>query len=117
MPANSEILINSETHSNLNANLVETTSAAFKGDGYYGWGDGLHTVSYQVTSFIGTIKMQATLTAFPEESDWFDVDDTVVDGMDTEGFLLGVELLMAGEDAELGNDATLIVWDNPDYQA
>ena len=78
MPANSEILINSETHSNLNANLVQTTSAAFKGDGYYGWGDGLHTVSYQVTSFVGTIKMQATLTALPGESDWFDVDGTTI---------------------------------------
>jgi hypothetical protein len=78
MPATSQIIIPSNTHTGLNSNLIEIVSEAFKGDGYYGLGDGLHTVSYQVTSFVGTIKMQATLSAVPGENDWFDLDGTTI---------------------------------------
>ena len=58
--------------------LVTITGDKFKGDGYYGWGDGLHTVSYQLTSFVGDIRIQATLAADPIDSDWFDVDGTSI---------------------------------------
>ena len=45
-----------------------------KGDGYYSQPDGVHTVSYQVTSTMtGSIKMQGTLATTPTEDDWFDV--------------------------------------------
>jgi hypothetical protein len=50
-----------------------------KGDGYYSQPDGVHTVSYQVSSDFNanaTIKMQGTLATTPTEDDWFDVADT-----------------------------------------
>ena len=50
------------------------SSNAFKGNGYYGYTDGLHTVSYKLTN----IKFQATLLQNPTDSDWFDVTSTTV---------------------------------------
>ena len=51
-------------------------SVKHKGDGYYGYTDGLHTSAYHLNAFIGTVKMQATLASIPTTSDWFDVDNT-----------------------------------------
>lgn len=42
-----------------------------KGDGYYGFADGLHTVSFHVQQFTGRIYLQATLIEDPTEDDWF----------------------------------------------
>lgn len=77
MPATSQIIISSNTHNGANTDPIEVIGDPFKGDGYYGWGDGLHTVSYQLTLFVGNLKMQATLAAVPGENDWFDLDDTM----------------------------------------
>ena len=52
--------------------------ANYKGDGFYGYTDGLHTVSYTLNNFIGDIKIQATLSSTPESTDWFDVLGTSV---------------------------------------
>ena len=49
-------------------------SDKFKGDGYYGMSDGLHTFEISLTGFIGKIKIQATLALEPSEQDWFDAD-------------------------------------------
>jgi len=54
------------------------SSNKFKGNGYYGYTDGLHTVSYKLSAFVGVIKFQATLVTDPQESDWFDVVNTSV---------------------------------------
>jgi hypothetical protein len=54
------------------------SSDKFKGNGYYGYTDGLHTVSYKLTSFVGILNFQATLVTDPQESDWFDVNNTSV---------------------------------------
>jgi hypothetical protein len=49
-------------------------SAKTKGDGYYSQPDGVHTVSYKVTTTLtGSIKMQGTLATTPTEDDWFDI--------------------------------------------
>jgi hypothetical protein len=53
----------------------------FKGAGFYGLGYGLHTVSYQVTDFIGVLKIQASLATLPEEVDWFDVEDSIIENL------------------------------------
>lgn len=53
----------------------------FKGAGFYGLGYGLHTVSYQVTDFVGILKLQASLATNPGESDWFDVEDSIVENL------------------------------------
>ena len=49
-------------------------SNKFKGDGFYGMSDGLHTFEISLTGFIGKIKIQATLALDPNEQDWFDTD-------------------------------------------
>ncbi len=57
----------------------------FKGDGYYGSNDGLHTVAYHLAGFIGIIKIQGTLSSSPTSEDWFDISDTLYsDGTTTE---------------------------------
>lgn len=51
-----------------------------KGDGYYGSGDGNHTVTYTITpNFVGTLTIQATLATDPIELDWFEVDNSKVE--------------------------------------
>lgn len=49
------------------------TGDKFKGDGYYGHGDGLHTVSWSLNGFTGTIKIQGSLSDTPGANDWFDL--------------------------------------------
>ena len=48
----------------------------FKGDGYYGSNDGLHTVAYHLDGFTGIIKVQGTLAQTPDSNDWFDISGT-----------------------------------------
>jgi hypothetical protein len=50
------------------------TGDRFKGDGYYGSNDGLHTVAWKITGFVGTIKMQGSLATTPADGDWFDLE-------------------------------------------
>jgi hypothetical protein len=83
MPASSQIILPSTTHDPLNLLPVTVTSDPFKGAGYYGFGYGLHTVSYQGTGFKGVISMQATLAATPAEEDWFTVPETTQDNTDS----------------------------------
>lgn len=44
-----------------------------RADSWYGYSDGMHTVSFHVTNFTGRIFIQATLEANPTEDDWFDI--------------------------------------------
>lgn len=72
MPANSENILSNNTH--LGDSTVQTvTGEKFKGDGYYGRSDGLHTVQYSYSGFSGTVTIQATLAVEPQEEDWFAV--------------------------------------------
>jgi hypothetical protein len=48
-------------------------SAAARGDGYYGYKDGNHTVSVQFQQFKGRIQIEATLELEPTETDWFPI--------------------------------------------
>jgi hypothetical protein len=54
------------------------TGDRFKGDGYYSSNDGLHTVAYYLSGFVGIIKIQGTLASNPSSSDWFDISGTTV---------------------------------------
>jgi hypothetical protein len=47
-----------------------------KGAGYHKTGDGLHTYMYDIDSFVGFIKLQATLELYPSDNDWVDITDT-----------------------------------------
>jgi hypothetical protein len=52
------------------------TSFKEKCAGYYGTTNGLHSLTVTTTpSFLGTVKMQATLAVDPTETDWFDIKD------------------------------------------
>ena len=77
MAASSETIMSATTHPG--DSTVETVEgSSFKGDGYYGRSDGVHTVQYSISGFTGTIKMQATLATIPTASDWFDVSGTEI---------------------------------------
>lgn len=68
--------------------LLPTTSAAIdnvaydvtgekaRGDGYYGFSDGLHTVAQFLTGFTGKIEIQGTLALEPADADWIVLDTT-----------------------------------------
>lgn len=42
-------------------------------DGWYGFSDGLHTVSIHTANFTGRVRIQASLALEPQEDDWFDI--------------------------------------------
>ena len=44
-----------------------------KGDSYYGYTDGIHTMQVTYHQFVGRIRIQATLALEPTESDYFDL--------------------------------------------
>lgn len=61
-----------------NQNELNYTSQSVKGDGYYGFSDGLHTMSFHVINFTGRIHLEATLLESPTDNDWFPIDlDTI----------------------------------------
>ena len=57
-----------------NQNELSYTSDPVKGDGYYGFSDGLHTISFHVVNFTGRIHLEATIVEDPTENDWFPID-------------------------------------------
>lgn len=67
--------------SNVNAEAVDDElvySDKKQGSGYHRYGDGIHTVIYDVDSFKGVIKLQGTLELYPGENDWIDINDTLI---------------------------------------
>lgn len=48
-------------------------SDVVKGDSYYGYTDGLHTIQVIYQEFVGRLRIQATLNLEPEDHDWFDI--------------------------------------------
>jgi hypothetical protein len=70
--AQSELILANQMHPG-DSTAQTTFGEKFKGDGYYGRSDGLHTVQYSVTGFTGTVAVQATLAVNPVEADWFTV--------------------------------------------
>jgi hypothetical protein len=52
---------------------MNVTSDPVKGDSYFGYTDGLHTIQAEFEGFVGRFRIQATLALEPTESDWFSV--------------------------------------------
>ena len=77
-----EEIVTTETSDGSTTTTLDHTgfvSDKSKGDGYYSQPDGVHTVSYKVSSTVNTgatIKMQATLATTPTEDDWADISNT-----------------------------------------
>ncbi|MDC0002725.1 hypothetical protein OAP94_01050 [bacterium] len=76
MPSNSETILTSQTHP-ADSSIQNVTGDDYKGDGYYGRSDGIHTVQYSFTDLQGTITIQGTLATTPTATDWFDVHTNV----------------------------------------
>ena len=73
MPANSETILSAQSHPG-DSTTETVTGEKFKGDGYYGRSDGLHTLQVDIQGFIGRIEIQGTLAVDPADSDWFTVE-------------------------------------------
>ena len=90
MPALSQNLI---FHTSTSSNSVSITYTAgmnstyysdkIKGEGYFGGANGLHTVSWKITNFVGTIGVQGTLASAPAVDDWVDIELTSTDTIGT----------------------------------
>jgi hypothetical protein len=53
-------------------------SQVFKGAGYYGSNNPMHTVIFSTANnWIGELRIQATLVTKPTEQDWFDIKSAV----------------------------------------
>ena len=52
---------------------LDQLSNPVRGDGYYGYKDGFHTMSIKFANFVGRIQIEATLEINPTEADWFPV--------------------------------------------
>ena len=52
---------------------ADQLSNPLRGDGYYNYRDGSHTVAVSFNNFIGRIQIEATLELEPQEADWFPV--------------------------------------------
>jgi hypothetical protein len=72
MAARNEIILSNQTHPD--GSTVESLFGdKFKGDGYYGRSDGIHTVQWSLSNFVGSVKIQGSLSVDPQEDDWFTV--------------------------------------------
>lgn len=48
-------------------------STVAKGDSYYGFTDGLHTIQVTYNQYVGRLRIQGTLSLTPTDADWFDI--------------------------------------------
>ena len=55
-------------------------SETVKGDSYYGFTDGLHTIQVTYNQFVGRLRIQCTLSLTPTDTDWFDIVPTTTSG-------------------------------------
>ena len=55
----------------------EFEGAKVKGDGFYNYSDGLHTVAHYITGLVGTVEVQGALTDDPVDADWVILDSRV----------------------------------------
>ena len=82
MPATTSVTLLPTTAFGSASGNYDGSAAAFnsdkvKGDGYYGFSDGVHTVQTRVTSLVGTIKIQGTLVKDPANTDFVDIATVV----------------------------------------
>ena len=78
MPATTSVTLLPTTAFGSASGNYDGSAAAFnsdkvKGDGYYGFSDGVHTVQTRVTALVGTIKIQGTLVKDPADTDFVDI--------------------------------------------
>lgn len=52
---------------------MEVTGPKVRADSYFGYTDGMHTVSVHISNLTGRFKLQGTLSMEPTDNDWFDI--------------------------------------------
>jgi len=82
MPATTSTTLLVTTAHGTSAGNYDGSATAFngdkvKGDGYYGFSDGVHTIQTRVTSLVGTVKIQGTLVKDPADTDFVDIASVV----------------------------------------
>ena len=65
---------------NATGTTMNQYSTEVKGDSYYGYSDGLHSLQIIYNQFVGRVRIQATLAITPESTDWFDIVPTTTAG-------------------------------------
>ena len=69
---NSETILSASSHVG-DSSVQTATGDKYKGDGYYGRSDGLHTVQVNLSGFLGNIEVQGTLEINPTDADYFPI--------------------------------------------
>jgi hypothetical protein len=76
----SQTMVNSTSQGtpsgNYNGSSAEFASVKVEGAGYYNRNSGLHTFTYTLNGFSGTIQLQGSLEESPVDADWFELDTT-----------------------------------------
>lgn len=72
MSSNSKLILSQHTHFD-DSTEERIVGDKERGDGFYGRSDGIHTIQYAVTDFIGIMSIEATLSTDPSDQDWFTV--------------------------------------------
>ena len=70
MPRLSANLLPTSTTPTITGTPEDFIGEKVKGDGYYGFSDGFHTVAHFISDFVGTLEVQGALAANPAEDDW-----------------------------------------------
>jgi hypothetical protein len=52
---------------------LNSTGAAFKASGYFGYTSGKTTIAYNLNDFTGRIYLEASLATTPSSTDWFTI--------------------------------------------
>ena len=81
---------------NYDGSSLSFASDKHKGDGYYGYADGVHTVAVFPTNLEATIQMQATLATDPAETDWFTIREITKPVTGTTGVTLSEAYTFTG---------------------
>lgn len=53
--------------------VMNVTGDKIKADAWFGFTDGLHTVTFHLENFTGRIFLEASLESDPQEIDWFSI--------------------------------------------
>ena len=59
---------------------MNQTSTNVKGDSFYGYSDGWHTVQVVYNQFVGRFHVEASLATEPTDTDWFGIKPEVTNG-------------------------------------
>jgi len=59
---------------------MSQTSDNVKGDSFYGYSDGWHTIQVIYNQYVGRFRVEATLATTPESTDWFEIKPDVTNG-------------------------------------